>query len=85
MGFNALMVNSGVLVSYAPNILGLFRRSAVYVDRIVKGAKPSDLPVELPTKFELFINLKTAKALNLNISEITSVACRQGDRMSNFR
>jgi putative ABC transport system substrate-binding protein len=69
MGFNALMVNSGVLVSYAPNILGLFRRSAVYVDRIIKGAKPSELPVELPTKFEFFINLKTAKVLNLNISE----------------
>jgi putative ABC transport system substrate-binding protein len=69
MGFNALMVNSGVLVSYAPNILGLFRRSAVYVDRIAKGAKPAELPVELPTKLELFINLKTAKALNLNISE----------------
>lgn len=69
MGFNALMVNSGVLVSYAPNILGLFRRSAVYVDRIVKGAKPAELPVELPTKFEFFINLKTAKELNFNISE----------------
>jgi putative ABC transport system substrate-binding protein len=41
----------------------------VYVDRIIKGAKPSELPVELPTKFEFFINLKTAKVLNLNISE----------------
>ena len=52
-----------------PNILGLFRRSAVYVDRVIKGAKPAELPVELPTKLELFINLKTAKALNINISE----------------
>jgi putative tryptophan/tyrosine transport system substrate-binding protein len=69
MGFNALMVSSGVLVSYAPNILGLFRRSAVYVDRVIKGAKPAELPVELPTKLELFINLKTAKALNITISE----------------
>jgi putative ABC transport system substrate-binding protein len=69
MGFNSLMVSSGVLVSYAPNILGLFRRSAVYVDGVIKGAKTAELPVELPTKFELFINLKTAKALNINISE----------------
>jgi putative ABC transport system substrate-binding protein len=56
-------------VSYAPNILGLFRRSAVYIDRVIKGAKIAELPVELPTKFELFINLKTAKALDINISE----------------
>jgi len=69
MGFNALTVNSGFLVSYAPSIPGLFQRSAVYIDKIVKGAKPSDLPVELPTKFELFVNLKTAKTLRLNISD----------------
>jgi putative tryptophan/tyrosine transport system substrate-binding protein len=54
-------------MSYAPNIQDLFRRSAMYVDRIFKGAKPADLPVEQPTKFELIINLKTAKQIGLTI------------------
>jgi putative ABC transport system substrate-binding protein len=55
------------LISYAPNIPELFRRAATYVDKIHKGAKPADLPVEQPTKFEFVINLRTAKALNLTI------------------
>jgi putative ABC transport system substrate-binding protein len=56
-------------MSYAPGDRDLFRRAATYVDRVLKGANPGDLPVEQPTKFELIINLKTAKALGLAIPD----------------
>jgi putative ABC transport system substrate-binding protein len=60
---------AGGLIGYGVDILGLYRRAAYFVDRILKGAKPADLPVEQPTKFELIVNIKTAKTLDLAISE----------------
>jgi putative ABC transport system substrate-binding protein len=57
------------LLSYGPGLFDIFRRGATYVDRILRGAKPTDLPVQFPTKFEMAVNLKTAKALGLTIPE----------------
>jgi putative tryptophan/tyrosine transport system substrate-binding protein len=63
----AEFVRAGGLISYGPSYQALFRRAADYVDKILRGAKPGDLPVEQPTKFDLVVNLKTAKALGLTI------------------
>jgi putative tryptophan/tyrosine transport system substrate-binding protein len=62
-------LEGGSLFSYGPDFQAIFRRTAVYVDKILKGEKPADLPVEVPTKFEFLINLKTAKALGITLSE----------------
>ena len=57
----------GGLLPYGPDLVDIFRRAAIYVDRILRGAKPAELPVQLPTKFEMVVNLKTAKALGLAV------------------
>ena len=66
--FTSIMVDDGGLVAYAANSQAMFRRSAVYIVKIFNGAKPDQLPVELPARFEFAINLKTAKAIGLTIS-----------------
>ena len=63
----SFFVRDGGLLSYGPDRVDIWRRTATYVDRILRGEKPEDLPVQLPTKFEMVLNLKTAKALGLTV------------------
>ena len=63
------LARDGGLLSYGTDVPDIFRRAATYVDRILRGAKPGDLPVQFPTKFEMVVNLKTAKALGLAVSQ----------------
>jgi putative ABC transport system substrate-binding protein len=65
--FQRFFVTAGGLISYGANFIDQYRRAASYVDRILKGEKPADLPVQAPAKYELVVNLKTAKALGLTI------------------
>jgi putative ABC transport system substrate-binding protein len=65
--YRRVFLASGGLISYGPDVIDLSRRAAGYVDRILKGEKPADLPVQAPSKYELVVNLKTAKALGLTI------------------
>jgi putative tryptophan/tyrosine transport system substrate-binding protein len=72
--YNRQYVDVGGLFSYGVSFIEMFRRAAYFVDRIAKGAKPGDLPIEEPTKFELVVNLKTAKALGLTMPQNLPVA-----------
>ena len=74
-------VEAGGLLAYGPSLFALGERAGWYVDRILKGTKPADLPVEQPTKFEVILNLKTAKALGLTIPDKLLAVRRRGDRM----
>jgi putative ABC transport system substrate-binding protein len=76
---NREYVTTGGLAYYAPNFPDLFRRAGDYVDKILRGAKPSDIPVEQPTKFDLVINLTTAKSLGIEVSPT-----RRGERLRLF-
>ena len=70
MAFSREVLQAGSLMSYGSDVRAILRRAAVYLDKLLKGEKPGDLPVEQPAKFEFLVNLKTAKALGLEISPL---------------
>ena len=72
-----IFVRDGGLMSYGVSFADLFRRSATYVDKILKGARPGDLPIEQPVKYELLVNLKTARALGLTIPQTILLQANQ--------
>jgi ABC-type uncharacterized transport system substrate-binding protein len=74
---NKEMAAAGALLSLGPNIVDSYRRSATHVDKILKGAKPGDVPMEQPTQFDLFVNLKTARALRMTIPPSVLVRATQ--------
>ena len=82
--FFPIFVEEGGLVSYGPSDTDLFRRAAGYVDRILKGARAGELPVEQPIKYDLVINLKTARALGVTIPPKLLFTADKGDRIGNF-
>jgi len=77
MYYAAEWAEDGGLVSYGVSFTDLFRRSATYVDKILKGARPGDLPIEQPVKYELLVNLKTARALGLTIPQTILLQANQ--------
>ena len=79
---NRAWVDSGGLISDGPDLVATAKRTASYVDRILKGARPADLPVQAPTRYELVINAKTAKAMGLTIPPAPARARRRGDRVT---
>ena len=82
VGLNRAWARAGVLLTYGPSFFDLHKRAAAYVDKILKGAVPANLPVEQPTTFELLVNLKTAKALGLTVPATLLGRAERGDRIA---